>query len=122
MIWNPPESVRIARFQPMNAWSPPARRIVSLPRPRHEVVRVGENGPAVPLLQPVELDSLHGAASSDRQEARRLDVAMVGRQDPAPRGRRRVSCEDLEREHGKSRVLGARSVGRGHDLGLRTEN
>ncbi len=31
MIWNPPESVRIARSQPMNAWSPPAARIVSSP-------------------------------------------------------------------------------------------
>ncbi len=31
MTWNPPESVRIARRQPMNACSPPARRIVSIP-------------------------------------------------------------------------------------------
>ena len=31
MTWNPPESVRIAPFQPMNACSPPAAAIVSTP-------------------------------------------------------------------------------------------
>ena len=31
MTWKPPESVRIALGQPMNAWRPPARRIVSIP-------------------------------------------------------------------------------------------
>ena len=29
--WNPPESVRIGRLQPMNRWRPPSSAIVSSP-------------------------------------------------------------------------------------------
>ena len=70
MTWKPPESVRIARGQPMNAWSPPARRISSMPGPRHQVVRVGEHDAAVPLLEPVERDALDARRAFRRAGSR----------------------------------------------------
>ena len=86
ITWKPPESVRIARGQPMKAWRPPAFSIVAGPGPRHEVIGVGQHDAAIPGFQPVERHALDRAPGAHRHEARRFDLGM-GRAQPAPPGR-----------------------------------
>ena len=97
------ESSRVREDRPLPADErmEPARGADRLfPRADHQVIRVGQNRPAVPLLQPVELDSSHRAAGPHRQEARRLDHAVVRGQHAASRRRGIVAGNDSKSDIG----------------------
>ena len=78
------------------------------PRPHHEVVGVREHRAAVPLLEPVELDALDGAARPDWEKARRFDLAVRRREEARARGGGWIGREERKRRGHVGRLDGLR--------------
>ena len=74
--WNPPESVRIGRSQPMNAWSPPRSPDPLVARPQVQVVGVGEDDRRAGGRDLVGVERLDRRVGADGHELRRLDDAV----------------------------------------------
>ena len=94
--WNPPESVMIARSQPMNSCRPPSRGDPLGAGGEEEVERVAEHELEAEPGDVAEVERPHGAPRRQRDEGRRRDGTVGGEQAPGPGGS--VACLDLEFE------------------------
>ena len=86
MIWKPPESVRIGRFQPMKLVQAAELRHLFGAGPQHQVIGIAEDDVGARALHLIEIEALDGADRADRHEGRRADGAMQRVHRAEPRG------------------------------------